>query len=102
MVASLTPPASSSLVSVMKHDGSPLDTNLLSSTTVKTATPRGMLSQHRMKNFLSCSRASEKTHSDFIEHNLDLQWHLKPDYESISFQNSMYGPVEELCLAPGS
>lgn len=32
----------------------------------------------RVKNFLSSSRASEKTYSDFIEHILDLQWHLKP------------------------
>lgn len=70
--------ADSSGFQIMKLDGSPLDTNPLSSTKVKTATPRGMLSQHRVKNFLSCSRASGKTHSDSIEH---LQWHLKPDYE---------------------
>lgn len=39
--------ADSSGFQIMKLDGSPLDTNPLSSTTVKTATPRGMLSQHR-------------------------------------------------------
>lgn len=74
VVASLTPLADSFLVSSMKHDGSLLDANLLPSTTVKTATPRGMFSYHRVKNFLSSSRDSGKAHSDFIKHNLDFQY----------------------------
>lgn len=71
VIASLIPLASSFRVFIiMRQDELPLVMNYLLSTT-KTAAPRGMLFRYRVRNFLSCSRASEKPRSDIIEHNLD-------------------------------
>lgn len=72
MIASLIHLASSFHVPIiMKQDELPLDMNYLLSTTAKTAAPRAVLFRYRVRNFLSCSRASEKLRSDLIEHDLD-------------------------------